>query len=128
MKTKDAIEKFENDVLLDKQIEDAKAVDKKFDAVFGEVAKAGTETTAHLVINNQAHGKKYPYQYQFGNKLRLALAADKKEAMLLFGTHDPNRVNRYALDSFFLVNVFEPHELIVSSHDPSRFILEFPLR
>jgi hypothetical protein len=128
MKTKDAIEKFENDVLFDKQIEDSKLVDKKFNAVFGEVEKAGTETTAHLVINNQAHGKKHPYQCQYGDKLRLALASDKKEAMFLFGTHDSNRVNRYALDSFFLVNVFEPHGLIPSDYDPSRYILEFPLR
>lgn len=101
---------------------------QKFATVFPTVDSTGGETTtAHLLLNNQQHGKEYPYQYQYGDRLKLCLATDKKEAMKIFQTHDVNRVNRYRLDQFFLVNVFQPHE-IEAVPGSEKIILNFPLR
>jgi len=100
----------------------------KFATVFPDVDSTGGETTtAHLLLNNQQHGKEYPYQYQYGDRLKLCLATDKKEAMKLFNTHDVNRVNRYRLDQLFLVNVFRHHE-IETIPGSEKIILNFPLR
>lgn len=101
---------------------------QKFAKVFPDVDTTGGETTtAHLLLNNQQHGKEYPYQYQYGDRLKLCLATDKKEAMKIFQTHDVNRVNRYRLDQFFLVNAFQPHEIEVVPGS-EKIILNFPLR
>lgn len=103
-------------------------INKEFAEVFPTVdATGGETTTAHLLLNNQQHGKEYPYQYQCGDRLKLCLATDKKEAMKIFQTHDVNRVNRYRLDQFFLVNVFQPHEIEAVSGS-EKIILNFPLR
>lgn len=128
MKTKD---QQTNDELVEAAktaVSEIVQTNKKFATVFPTVDTTGGETTtAHLLLNNQQHGKEYPYQYQYGDRLKLCLATDKNEAMKIFQTHDVNRVNRYRLDQFFLVNVFQSHEIEVVPGS-EKIILNFPLK
>lgn len=65
------------------------------------------------------------YQYQLGDKYKLCIAKDKKEAMLVFGVKDVNRVNRYIVKDAGLVgDLFREHDQEYSSYD-GRMILVF---
>jgi len=81
-------------------------------------------TTGHVTSTRVKHST---YQFQLGGVLRLCLATDKKEAMLVFGTRDANRVNRYVIDSSLAFDLFRPHDIVISDYD-GRTILQFPLK
>jgi len=65
------------------------------------------------------------YQFQVDDRLKLCLATDKKEALLVFGTKDVNRVNRYVVNSALTLDLFKPHEQEYSTYD-HRMIISFP--
>lgn len=71
--------------------------------------------------------KKYTYQFQVGDVLKLCMATDKKDAMAAFHTKDINRVNRYIVNSSLALDLFREHTQEKSVFD-QRDIIVFNLK
>lgn len=71
--------------------------------------------------------KKHTYQYYLGDVKKICLAADKKEAMLKFGSIDANRVHKCIVNIGLVLDFFIEHTVEISAYDGS-IILSFPLK